>query len=491
MAMAKFPDPTKNYTAEPIEKPIDAAHLETEQYAPPPQQEPPAPPPFQPPTAPQMPQVPYQPSPFRNLVPLILGLLGFLVIIFLVVKFVLPLFGSKQPENITLTYWGLWEPPSVVQTAISDYERLNPNVKINYVMQSPKNYRTRLQNAITQGVEAPDIARIHNTWLPMLAKDLTPAPSGVVAATDISLYYPIVSQNFVKADKVYALPLMIDGLVLFYNEDILSSVGAQPPADWNELRQLAYQLTTRNSETGVITRAGVAMGTANNIEHWSDILGLLMLQNSANPSKASSQQVQDALTFYTIFSTQDKVWDSSQPSSVAAFASGSVAMILAPSWQAHEIKALNPALKFKTVSTPRLGGTNLAWATYWGESVTRSSQHPDEAWKFIKFLSSQETLQKLYASASQIRSFGEPYPLQSLASLIQTDPIVSAVVNQGPNYTSWYLASRTHDEGLNDEMIKYYEDAVNAINEGSSVLNVVKTLDSGVQQVLSRYPGTL
>jgi len=426
------------------------------------------------------------PSPFRNLIPIIIGVAVVAILAILGFTVLPKLF--KKTESITLNYWGLWEPNSVLQAVISDYEATNPGVKINYSMQSPKNYRSRLQSAINSGTGAPDIARIHNTWLPMLRASLTPAPETVVPSTTLDLYYPIVKKNASAGGKIYALPLGIDGLALFYNEDILKEQGATPPSDWNTLRKLAFDLTKINAETKVIERAGAAIGTTGNIDHWSDILGLLILQNSGDPGKPSSTAVQDALTFYTIFSSQDKSWDSTQPNSIYAFATGTVAMILAPSWQIPEIKAINPDLKFGVAPAPTLPSTNLAWASYWMEAVPKSSANSEVAWKFIKYLSSEDVLQKIYAGAAQVHVVGEPYPLTSMSNLLSNDPLVSPFITQAPNYSSWYLTDRTFDEGINDQLIKYYEDAVNAINDGSTVSSILKTLDEGVTQILTKFP---
>jgi ABC-type glycerol-3-phosphate transport system substrate-binding protein len=202
----------------------------------------------------------------------------------------------------------------------------------------------------------------------------------------------------------------------------------------------------------------------------------------------SETAVSDALTFYTIFSTTDHSWDASQPNSVYAFATGTVAMILAPSWQINEIKAINPELNFGVVPAPVLPSANIAWASYWAEAVPATSANPEAAWEFIKYLASVEALQKMYAGASAIRALGEPYPRVSMSNLLADDPLAAPFVNQGPNYTSWYLANRTYDEGINDQLIKYYEDAINAINGGSGVGGVVKTLGDGVAQVLAKFP---
>lgn len=488
--MPKFPDPTKDYGGTPVGGAIDANKLppssgpaDTPQT---PLYQAPQPEPTPIVNHPSPAETVVQAGPFRNLIPVIIGLGAILLLAVLGFTVIPKLFGKKAGP-VTLNYWGLWEPTSVVQAVIADYESLNPNVKINYTMQSPKNYRTRFLTAATQA-NPPDIVRIHNTWLPMLKKDLTPAPDTLLKVSDLADYYPIVQQNFVSNGKIYALPMEIDGLSLIYNEDIFKEAGATPPSDWNTLRKLAFDLTKTNPETKIIERAGVALGTTGNVEHWSDILGLLILQNSGNPGKPSETAVQDALTFYTIISTQDKSWDASQPDSVYAFATGTVAMILAPSWQVSEIKAINPELHFKVAPAPVLPSANYAWATYWAEAVPVGSKNSAEAWKFIKYLSTPAVLQKMYAGASQIRALGEPYPLKSLASTLASDPLAGPFVTQGPNYKSWYLAGRTYDDGINDQFSKYYEDAINAINGGQTIGAVLKTLDDGVQQVVAKYP---
>lgn len=499
--MPKFPDPTKDYTSTPMTGgAIDASKIPTSSAEPSvaatPLYQAPSPAPITESTPPKasgpQPIVSHvSGSPFRNMVPILIGLAA--IILLVVLGFaIIPKF-TKTSAPVTLNYWGLWEPSSVMQGVIADYEAANPNVKINYSLQNVKNYRSRFLTASTQA-NPPDIVRIHNTWLPMLKKDLAPAPDTVLKVSDLADYYPIVQANFVSAGKIYALPMEVDGLALLYNEDILKEAGATPPSDWNTLRKLAFDLTKTNAETGIIERAGVALGTTGNVDNWSDILGLLILQNSGNPGKPTDSVVQQALTFYTLISTEDKSWDSSQPNSVYAFATGTVAMIIAPSWQISEIKAINPDLSFKVAPVPVLPNTNAssagnaAWASYWAEAVPLASKNSVEAWKFIKYLSTPAVLQKMYAGAVQIRALGEPYPLVSLGSTLANDPLAGPYVTQGPKYKSWYLADRTYDDGINDEISKYYEDAINAINGGQTVSAVLKTLDAGVTQVMTKYP---
>ena len=50
-----------------------------------------------------------------------------------------------------------------------------------------------------------------------------------------------------------------------------------------------------------------------------------------------------------------------------------------------------------------------------------------------------------------------------------------------------YLNSQTYDNGANDKIIKYYEDALNAMNtDNQPVSSVLPTVEQGIAQVSSQ-----
>lgn len=400
--------------------------------------------------------------------------------------------SGNQPQRTTvpatqttLEYWGLWEPSEVLASVIDAYEANHPGVTINYTKQAHQNYRERLETAISSGA-GPDIFRFHASWTPMLGAELAPLPSSVMSAAEFkSAYYPVAAQQLQYNGQFVGLPLMYDGLALLYNKDMLDTAGAQPPTTWAELSALASRLTVRSGDT--IQRAGIALGNAKNVEHFSDILALLMLQNGADFAQPNSPEVRDALLFYTKFVRTDRVWNESLPASSVAFARGDVAMIFAPSWRIHEIQARNPNLKIGVAPVPKLSDDRVAWATYWAEGVNAKSKNSAAALEFITYLSSEEVLKQLYSEASKVRGFGELYPRVAMADAIADNTLVAAYLQDAPYATGWYLSSFTHDNGINDQLIKYYEDAITAVSTGKSADDVLQTLDSGTKQVLRQY----
>lgn len=388
-------------------------------------------------------------------------------------------------KKVTIEYWGLWEPTETMDTIIKDYETANPGVTIKYNKQSHKDYRTRLQNAL--GSEnGPDIFRFHASWVPMLKQNLAAIPSSVMSASEYqNTFYPVAVNQLQVNGQLVGIPLMYDGLVLFYNTEVFQTAVIEPPKTWSDLRTAASKLTVKEGST--IKRAGVALGNTANVEHFSDVLAVLMLQNGADLTKPDSPEVRDALLFYTNFIKTDDVWDAALPTSTVAFARGDVAMMFAPSWRAHEIKQMNPDLKFSTAPIPQLSDKRIAWGTYWAEGVNPKSGNKEDSWKFIKYLSSKDVQQKLFAAQAQTRTFGELYSRRDLADVLAKDPMLSAFAQDAPYAQGWYLSSYTHDAGVNDQLIQYYRDAVNGMLDGKQVDEVQKTLDQGVSQVIRQY----
>ena len=434
-------------------------------------------------------------SPLRFLVPGILILVMLALVIFAVSWVRSRLSGdddSEAPntpaEAVQITYWGLWEPTQVVSQVLSDFERENPGIKVAYEQQSHKDYRERLMSRL-EGGAGPDVFRFHNTWVIMLQDYLESMPDSVMSKTAFeSTFYPVAVNSLTLEKGIVGVPLMYDGLGLYYNKTIFKAAGKTPPTTWEELRRTANQLTLRDAN-GAIQRAGVAMGTTSNVDNWSDILGLLMLQNGADLSKPNSNVGRDSLTFYTIFSKQDKIWDDTLPASHAAFALEKVAMILAPSWRAHDIKAISQSIDFAIAPAPQLSGGEINWASFWAEGVSSKSNRAkqDAGWKLLKYLSDKEVMRQFYTQASSVRAFGEPFSRVDLADQLTGDPLVGAYISGAPTAKSWYMASRTFDNGINDKTIKYYEDAINAVNSGEDETESLMTVEQGITQVYSQY----
>lgn len=436
--------------------------------------------------------------------PFIIGGLVVLALLFLIITRVLPILTQKAGP-VALTYWGLWEPESVMTGVISDYQRTHPKVTVNYQKQSALEYRERLQSALSRS-DGPDIFRIHNSWLPMFKNQLAPVPEKIYAkAVYEQTFYPAAGTDFALGGKYYALPLEIDTIALFYNEDLLAQAAVPVPVNWEQFKDAVGKIVAKDPTTGQIKIAGAAMGTTGNIEHWQEILALMFLQNGISDlAKADSTILPDGhnagvdvLTYYTGFASgvnSPRTWEETMDNSTLAFAAGRLAFYFGPSWEIFEIKELarnsNPGLKFKVAPVPQVDTDNpVNLAVYWAEAVNKKSKNAKEAWEFLQYLSTPEVMAKLYQSESNLRLFGEPYGRVEMADLLSADPFAGIFIVQAKTAKTSYLASRTFDgkTGLNSRISQYFEDAINKVREGGSPQDALQTASKGVAQTLSDY----
>ncbi|MCL5410213.1 MAG: extracellular solute-binding protein [Patescibacteria group bacterium] len=398
--------------------------------------------------------------------------------------------GASQPKEVTLTYWGLYDDEAIVKPLLDDYHLSHPNVRVNYVKQSLTNYRSRLQTQLQAGT-GPDLFWTNNAWLPMMIYDSAPLPSSVMSLGDFSkTFYPAAKASLANQNQIYGLPLEIDGLALYYNEDLLKGVNVSPPTSWTDFVNDAKKMTVPD-QYGQIQTSGAAMGTATNVAHWSEIVAMLFMQQpSADLSKPDNSYGGDVLRFYTNFVTnpQDKTWDVTLPSSLQMFEQGRLAFYFGTAREATMIKQANPNLHFKVATVPVLPQSKqVSYADFWAVAVSNRSANQAAAWDFANYLTSPRAQQLLAQEKTQAGGFGQPYPRVDMAGLLASDPFLNPFVVQGPNYQSWYLNSDTQDAAINDEIVALYAKAVQSVLGGGNPQDSLHNISGDLTKTIDKY----
>lgn len=392
-------------------------------------------------------------------------------------------------QDVTLTYWGLVEDESVLRPAIDAFQKSHPNIKVNYIKQSPLNYQTRLQTQIRAG-QGPDIFDLHNSWLTTLIFDMAPSPPEIISLNEYSqTFYPVAKETLTASGKVLAVPSEVDGLAMYVNEDILKAANVEVPKTWPEFIEAARKVTVKNQE-GQIQTAGAALGTTANVEFWPEIVGLLFLQQpQGNLVSPANKDGSDVLQFYTGFVTdpRNKTWDVTMPINTRMFTEGKLAFYFGNSRKAAEIKQANPDLSYKIVPMPQLPGKEVAWASFWAKGVSKSTLHPHQAWEFLKYLSSPQALQLIYQQQTYVSPLGRPFPRVDMGNLLSDDPILGSFVIQGPIYKSWYLNTTGMEGDINSEIVKAYQGAVDATLAGQNPLGALQATAGEVQRIMDKY----
>jgi len=380
---------------------------------------------------------------------------------------------------------------SVLDDFVASYTSEHPDVSltINYEKRTfgtLEQYKDTILTRLHQGT-APDIIRVHNSWVKDLADELAPLPGEVMSESDYQTnFYPAALNSAKVGDHVYAIPLMYDGLLLFYNKDLFEGVDAASElSTWEGFRRKAVELTqwVENDPKKAILQAGAAFGAASNVSHAADLLSLLFSQSEVDPMTGlDAQAAADALAFYTNFVIEDHVWDETLPYSTNAFANGQVAMVFGPSWVALNIRDLNPQLNFAAVPVPQLPnveGEGVHWASFWMEAVNKDSENTEISWELLKFLSEEDQQRKLFSEASKVRYFGEPYSRPALASSLADHEIL------GPLFVGADAAvsAKTVDHSGNRPYAEAIKQAISDVLGGKPAGEALETAQATINQL--------
>lgn len=429
-------------------------------------------------------------------------ILVFVAIFLVVIVFVLLALRLSSQRGSTfgtkgeIVWWGFQHDESVFAPLIEEYERQNPGVNISYKKQSPQDYRERLSNSLAAG-RGPDIFEIHNSWPAMFVDELAALPDSVMSKDEFSKsFYPVIVSNLTLSKGIVAIPLEYDALTLFINEDIFASAIKSPPLTWDDLRILVdpkeeRSLTVKN-EDGQIVQSGVALGETANVDYWPEIIALMLFQNNVNPGKPNTDRAGDVFSFYALFK-QNGAWGTILPSSTTLFSRGNLAMYFAPTRSAAEIIKAKPNFRFRTVPLPQLPkeaptDPEFSYATYWVQGVWNKSVNKEEAWKFLKFLSSSESLEKINKNIKEMESVQRAYPRPEMNGIFKQDRILASVVALAPNAMTWYLADKTNDgpAGINSQLKKAFAQTLDAWKGGVNQ-RLLDDLTSNVNSILKSF----
>lgn len=383
----------------------------------------------------------------------IVAVLVIVVFLALVLLGVIPGLRGKGAGTATLEFWGIYDDSATWQSFFNAFNKEHRGITLKYTQMNPATYEKDLIDALAAG-RGPDILMFHNTWLPKHGNKIYPLPAELMTTRQFQETFPDVSfTNFVSQDKIYALPVWTDAMVMYYNKDLLNSAGiAAPPTTWNQFVQDVVKLSTKD-RFGNLIKLAAALGTSNNINNTSDIASLLMLQIgtkmiSDDGSRAAFEEPirvgattfnpgETALRFYTDFANPKLpvyTWNASQPNSLDAFIQGKIAIILDYNLVMNEIKKRAPNLRLgiSPVPQPKDAQRKVNYANYWAYSVPATSKNPQAAWQFLMYMTRQD-IEQAYVDFVQ-----RPASRRDILSSQQNSPDIGPFVDAILSAVSWY-----------------------------------------------------
>jgi multiple sugar transport system substrate-binding protein len=353
---------------------------------------------------------------------------------------------TTKAAEVKLVYYRLYDEEDVIQPLIQQYASTHPNVSITYKkFTDPVEYENLIINELAEG-EGPDIFSAPNYWFLRNVKKISPMPESIMTVKQFGDTFVTVAQNdLVLRDptdskvKIYGIPMSVDTLALYYNkaafDDKIPSRG-KPAETWEGLKEDVFKLTKKDQSFERFEVAGIALGRSDNVLRAVDVLYMMMLQYKTDFYNSNISQAQfsrqtaiaatginlnpatEALKLYTSFAlpaNKNYSWNSyladskSSLKEIEAFSKGKVTMIFGYSYLYQQILNEIKDLKDRGVTTideknlrvaaapqvidPKTSTEKrVSYASYYAETVSRTSENQTAAWEFLTFISSKENL---------------------------------------------------------------------------------------------------
>lgn len=311
--------------------------------------------------------------------------------------------ASPHDDGTTLTFWTIGREGEAVVKLLPEFERLHPGVHVK-VQQLPMTAAHQKLLTAFAGSSTPDLSQLGNTWLPEFAalnalEPLQPrVDRSVVVKQDD--YFANIWATSVIDGKLVGVPWYVDTRLIFYRTDLLKAAGFNaPPRDWNEWRKALAALS--KPQDGIY---GILLPT----NEYEQLMSLAlqqpepMLRDGGRYGNFRSEGFRRALSFYV---DTFRLHQAPPITNVEAgnpwdeFGRGVYAFYFSGPWNIGEFRKRLPATEQDDWATAPLPGPDAAGVGAAGGSslvIFRQSEHKDEAWALIEYLSRPDVQQRFY-----------------------------------------------------------------------------------------------
>jgi multiple sugar transport system substrate-binding protein len=353
--------------------------------------------------------------------------------------------AAANADPVTITF-RFNDTEAEVRGAIDDFERLNPDIHVELQRIGWSDASNQFLREAAVG-EGPDVAHSAQVWvkqwgeagaaLPLddfLKQD--PPPNG---------FTDFVAQDLAKGKDghIYGLPWTTDTWALVYRTDLLQQAGIKDlPTTWEELRADSDQIFKKTGKTGFGFPAGSSASGAiwflANFYWWSHGKSLIVQKDDGSYAIGlTPADIAEAMKYYKSYMDEGDnptanlaASDAHDASIMQALVTGEQAIgAMPPNTYKEVMKAYtdaNPGKEPPFVSGPfphpgdakssMVGGRMLV--------INANTQHPAEAWKFVKYMASQKVFADYYrtqfpAQKSLLASVDFGAPMKGFADQLQ------------------------------------------------------------------------
>jgi len=320
-------------------------------------------------------------------------------------------FSAALGEKITLT-WGEWvsqeAPPGVMDHIIEGFEKEHPNIDLVQITDPWPVMHDKLITSWQAG-KLPDVLAVNRNWLWEFVSLGMIEPLDPYLEQEAPEYAQELKNKFFEAcqgifaGKIYVFPLWGGVAGLVYNADMLADKGVSPPKTVDEFVTVAGKLTDpAKMQYGTIfplSEKNVAGANVCCIQPLLYSMGGKMIENG----KAAFNKEPGVKTVELLVAMEKKGF--AIPGSITytagamrdIVAAEKVAMLLDGAWCWAAYGAKAPDLPIKNAVMPK--DTHIGTVYNGGNlGIPVQSRHKKEAWEFIKYMTSDDTIYYWYQS---------------------------------------------------------------------------------------------
>ena len=311
--------------------------------------------------------------------------------------------GARETE---IRFWAMGAEGEQVAKLVPQFERENPGIRVR-VQQIPWTAAHEKLLTAHVGKSTPDVAQLGNTWIPEFeALGALRALGPLIARSSVirqQSFFPGIWATNVVDDTVYGIPWYVDTRVLFYRKDLLAQAGwKEMPTSWADWRRAMEDI----KRTVGKDRWAIFLPT----NEWAQpaILGMQagspLLKDGGRWGAFADSAFLRGFDFYLGLYRDGlaPVYGNTDVANLfQEFERGLFVFYITGPWNIGEFGRRLPAElqdDWATAPLPGPTGTGSGLSTAGGSSLVlfRESEHPDEAWKFIEFMSRPEIQVRFY-----------------------------------------------------------------------------------------------
>lgn len=303
--------------------------------------------------------------------------------------------SSSGSEPTEITFWGDWsgEGEEQFNHMVNLFNESQDEIKVEYVVQ--EELVTQFMTGVSSG-QVPDVL-LWDRWRTALY-----APRNVLTPIDEFMEADGINKDefFEEAlfeltydDDLYGLPLTVDTRALFYNIAHFEEAGIEPPTTWEEMRTAANELKIVND--GKLERAGMSFSDPGLFSMWIQQAGGQMLDDTQEKPAYNSPEGLEVLEYWEQMIFEDEVYkvgfDTGLEGAQHPFITGKVSMHYTGPWDIRTFEVYSDELEFGVVPPPAgPNGDQGSVMGGFGLAIPSASDHPEEAWEFIKWWIAEE-----------------------------------------------------------------------------------------------------